>query len=275
MNKWFRGPVAAGAIAGLLLGAAGAALPMSSSQAAIAGSCVEADPSYISGAASESKASVFGTRAWIEYENPDLCQDDTTSPSLSVAWSMVTAISAHYPASVIDAHGWAQTGYGQFGSRATIRGLVSGVHVFSQYTYKCKSYLSCTGERVSTEFGGGVSVSHRYEDYQRSDGKLVMSIDGTTLDTSNYDPFGDWDREWAGQVAGETFHKQSDIPGTSSDPVNMWGIQKYAANGSTSYYASLTAAEQPGSINRYHNTVNSPASGGQGLAIYTSPLNGY
>lgn len=225
---------------------------------------------YLAGATSAFNSTVFGARARIEYNNPDLCGNDSTGPSFSVAWSMVTAGSATSSSPSRD--GWAQAGFGQFGSGAGFGD--SGLHVFSQYTLKCKNTGTCgsTNPYITT-FGGTVSTTHYYENYVRaSDGRIRMGVDGTVLDVTNYDPSGDWDPDYAGQFAGETGHAASDVPGTSSDPTSFDYVQKYNSNGSISFFSNISRVTSTAA--RHKSAEFSPGSGGQGLNIWTSPLTG-
>lgn len=183
---------------------------------------------------------------------------------------MVTASSASTSNPAAD--GWAQTGYGQFGSAAPFP--KSGFHVFSQYTKKCKNTLSCTGSPVTTWMGGTVTVSHFYENYVRSsDGRINMAIDGTVVATTNYNPSGDWSPNYAGQFAGEVIHPQSDVPGTSSDVTTFDYLQKYASNGSIAFFQSINPAPVP--YSRFNRSVSNSSVGGKKLNAWTSPLNSF
>jgi len=94
-----------------MAGALGA-VSVGSAEAAVPGGCTSRG-NYHAGATSAYNSSVYGARARIEYNNPDLCGSDTNGGSASVVWSMVTAHSATYPSNS-SRNGWAQSGYGQF-----------------------------------------------------------------------------------------------------------------------------------------------------------------
>jgi len=241
-----------------------------SADAAVPGSCTNRS-NYHAGGYTAATTAVFGSRARIEFNNPDLCEADATSHSASVVWSMITAGSA--TSSSPSADGWAQAGYGQFGSQSGFG--TSGFHVFSQYTLKCKSTLTCgSGSSVKTEFGGTVTVSHFYENYVRaSDGRIHMGVDGTQLDVTNYNPSGDWAPEYEGQFAGEVLHPQSDIAGTSSDVTTLDYLQKYSSSGSIAFFQVVHPAPVP--YTRFHRSVTDASVGGQRLDIWTSPLGSF
>lgn len=252
-----------------MAGALGA-VSVGSAEAAVPGGCTSRG-NYHAGATSAYNSSVYGARARIEYNNPDLCGSDTNGGSASVVWSMVTAHSATYPSNS-SRNGWAQSGYGQFAQAPGFS--ASGFHVFTQYTLKCKNTGTCPGSVVRTKFGGTVTVTHYYENYVRaSDGRIHMGVDGTQLDATNYNPAGDWDSDYAGQFAGEVIHPQSDVPGTSSDVTTFDHIQKYSPGGAINFFANIDVVTS--SYSRHRRAETSPSSGGEGLSVWTSPVSSF
>lgn len=246
------------------------ALTMPGEAAAAPNSC-GAFATHFAGAKSSFATSTFGSRARIEYNNPDLCGSDTTDSGASVAWSMVYAHSAtQAPDPFYD--GYAQVGYGQFAAGAGTS--QTGILVFAQWTTKCKSSGTCGfGDQYKTEFrpGGAPEGSLMYENYlSASDSLIHMRAGGTQVAVTGYNPTGDWAAAWQGQFAGEVKHLSDDIVGTAGDPTDFDYLQKYDSAGNINFYQSLTYTVT--STARYHLSTFSPGVGGLGIRTWTDPL---
>ncbi|MFT4296596.1 MAG: hypothetical protein QM582_14405 [Micropruina sp.] len=215
----------------------------------------------------------YGALARIEYNNPDLCGADDTSASVSMAWVMIDAESAIHPGDG-NAYNWAQVGYYQAGS-SSAWSSGAGIGTFAQWTKKCKASLTC-GSAVPwvTVFDGkNPTGSWEYKVYRsNSNGHIYMKADTKNIDVSTFDPFGDWSSGWRVEYAAETFHKQSDVPGTTSDPTSVDNIKKADINSTWSFTSksSLNIGITPGT--RYHASTFSPSGGGFGFRVWTSPL---
>lgn len=138
------GIVLAGAIvAAPVLGAAGARSSDLAPQLTALQQCPAYGASHFSGYTTPPATNIRGSRADIEYMNPDLCGSDSDGQRDSLAWAMIQADSATYPNN-LDAGGWAQAGYGQFAYKARSTDASNiGIATFTQWTRKCKATLSC------------------------------------------------------------------------------------------------------------------------------------
>ena len=224
---------------------------------------------FFAGGGAAASSAVRGSSARIEYNNPDLCGNDTTGGSFSVAWAMVTAPSLTFPTNSA-AQGWAQTGYGQFAHDSG--SLNEGIHPFAQYSLACRSTLSCLGDTVDTYLApGGVTSLQTYSNvWESANGHVHMRVGSTQLLETYYNPVGLWKPEWRGEFAGEVGHAQSDVPGVSSDITTFDYLKKFDAAGASSFYSSVSMYTPTSS--RHHVSSYAPAGGGPGLKIWTAPL---
>lgn len=216
------------------------------------------------GAQSASNTSVYGARARIEYNNPDLCGSDADGSGGSSAWAMVTDIDWKSASR----YGYAQAGYFQNGAASGYR---PGIFVFAQWTRKCRSAGSCgTGAQFTTEYFGSVSTTHTYAAYQvASTGRIRMTVDGALIGETNYNVSGDWDPRWEGQFYGEAHDLGSDVPGTAADKTQLDYLQKYNSDGTISFFQYVTGRTTSGT--RYHRDVYDSPVGGQGVYVWTDP----
>lgn len=122
MDKPRRGMRLAAISAALLVGL------ISPAKAAVV-PCSGTTKSRFDGSATSYQVSIFGARSNISTNQPSICGPS----SVSVIWSMVAAASATQS----NSSGWAQAGYGQFGSSAGF--AQSGYLVFAQYTKWCNN----------------------------------------------------------------------------------------------------------------------------------------
>jgi len=203
----------------------------------------------------------YGVRSDIETNYAELCSSAGGSPSLSTAWAMLTPDQAFH---------WAQAGYIKVGIENTGFPGPTGLHYVAQYTQECQP--SCSGAGVTTVVTGDPGTStHRYASYLRaSDDRIHMTVDGTNLLTMNYDVTGEWVNEWAGQFGGETYHSQSDIPGTNADRTRFKYMQRFESNGDINFLQTLYYVGSP--PGRYHRDVGNASVGGKYLDMWTSPL---
>lgn len=212
--------------------------------------------------------STAGARARIEYNNPDLCGSDADGPGLSTAWTMITAGSA-----VGGAHGWAQSGYIQLGSAAQPFNT-NGIHYFYQFTKACRVRGNCAAgdTGLTTKFFGTPQAGTAfYSDFLRiSDHRIHMYAAGVDLGIVGYDTDGDWDHAWSAQNGVETFHKDDDVPGTSTDVTSFDYLQRYLADESTTFLSNTTTVNP--TYSRHKMAATTPAGGGIGFNAWTDPL---
>lgn len=234
-----------------------------------AGSCDELTSNLL-GKFSASSTSVYGTRARIEYRNPNLCGNDSTSVGVSAAWQAVTADSV--PSGDGYARNYAQVGYIQLGSGAP--GSTSGVHIFSQWTRKCFAHSNCgtnpsTNDLAATEYWPAPTGTHFYGQYLRaSDDRIHLYAHGDQIDVVGYDVTGDWAASWRSEYFGETHHDADDLPGTADNKTNFDYLQYYNGSGGINFWQSLNNGNS-GVPARYNREAYSPSVGGLGMRIWT------
>jgi hypothetical protein len=228
-------------------------------EAHAAGSTCSFRSNYFTGAVSPHLVAIYGAQAKIEYMNPDLCGDDSTGPSTSTAWAMVTA-----------GGGYAQAGYGQFAAASGY--TPAGIGTFAQYTLKCAFTGTCTGSTFKTKIDPATPTGTLTYDAYRSNSAAVlrMRVSGTVLLDSGYDPFGVWPSQWQAQYEGEVTHPESDVPGIFSNHVNFTGIKTLNSSGTFDIYTGTLITNT--SSARLHSGLWNPGDGGQGVYIYTDPL---
>lgn len=221
---------------------------------------------YFDGRQSAHSSTVRGVRARIEYNNPELCGLDDANDGFSIAWSMVVAHSIDPNVTNLS---YAQSGYGDFGGSTP--GYEAGIHVFSQYTYLCHAYNACGSQpSFHTEFDAAPTGQQFYSSYKKSNGLIYMYAGSIYLDSTNYNPSGDWADQWGGQFYGETLDLQTDMPGIASNHAKFDYIQKYDSSQNPTFFAHLGSAHS--ATSRYKYSTTAPASGGLGLQIWTDPL---
>lgn len=215
--------------------------------------------SILTGAFTDASNQIFGSRANIEYNNPQIC---TGNPSngISVVWAMVTAASDTYPANPNDDM-WAQTGYGRFGGDSGFD-TDPGVFVFTQTTKACKADDSCSGLDATTYFfyySLDTSDPWYYGNrYNNSTGRMDLYADGDYLTQTAYDPIGVWDSAWEGQFFGETKQWASDLPGYASDPTGITAVTVQDSNGDLNPVSALhgvTPTDDPDGTLPYHRQL--------------------
>lgn len=183
---------------------------------------------------------------------------------------MVTAESAsmgYTPDSDYD--GWAQSGYGQFAADSPFEAV--GFHSFAQYTLKCRNAGTCGNQDTRTGFLGSVGASHNYKVYlSAADNHIHMLIDNYQILETNYNPYLDWDSEWAGQYSGEVIHLGSDIPGIASDATTFHTLQKYGPTGALNFFQQIypKSSGHP----HFHTHIYNSTTGGKAMNIWTDPL---
>lgn len=251
----------AGAAALISVALAGPIAAGQNSPAVAAGSSCGTLSNYLAVTESAYTTSNFGIRADIETNDPALCSSSGGSPSLSTAWAMLTPNQAYH---------WAQAGYIRVGTDNTGYPGAVGFHYVAQYTKACQP--NCSGNGYTTVVTGSPgTATHTYASYLRaSDDRIHMTVDGTNLLTVGYDVTGVWVNSWAGQFGGETYHAQSDIPGTTGDRTRFNYIQKYGSGGAINFISTLNMVGSPPS--RYHRDTGAAGVGGLFLDVWTNPL---
>jgi hypothetical protein len=213
------------------------------------------------GGASSFQVSLWGAKASVQLFDPDLCGNT----SVSVAWSMVTAASLD----TSDASGWAQAGYGRFGTNAGFS--QSGLQVFAQWNRWCKNDGSSCAS-LTTRFNPAPSGTEVYKAvYRSADNHIHMYVNDDQIAETDYDPTNShWDGAWSAQYAGETLHLQTDVPGTSGNRVLFSNLQK--STSSTPDWHDLNNFSFVNAPDRYHRQFVD-SSQNTDFNIWTNPLN--
>lgn len=140
------------------------------------------------------KSTAYGVRADINTRIPALCG---AAHSASTIWDMVA--------------GGAQCEYAQVGYYRKY--AYSNVVYFAQYQRDCSAPVYHAETTVA-------SGTHNYRTwYSRSEGRMYMQVDTTTILTTNFDPALYWHSGWEAQWEGEVHDGGDDIAGTPSSPV--------------------------------------------------------
>lgn len=209
---------------GAAIGAAAAVLYVTGpsavleTQAAVEG-CPHSRDSFFSGAHTEPALAIFGSKARIEHRYPDICGPT----SLSTAWAMVVGGR--------QTDGYAQVGYGKFGDSLKYDPTISGYgfRVFTQWS------TTSPHETGTPPTWLGPSPSGAASDYavrwQDGDNHLHLYIDGNEVGETSWDPLDFWADEWESQFVGETWHRGSDVVGTTSDTTRFSNLQRWHISG--------------------------------------------
>lgn len=206
------------------------------------------------------QTSVFGVESNIQRKSVQLCSSAGGSPDTVSTWAMLI------PRTPGDQY--AQAGWIKIGTQSSYS--ISGYHVFSEFSRKC--YPSCAnGQNVVFNYGPDPVTTQNYQVYLRaSDDRIVMRYGSTTLDVLNRDVTGEWSPEWSGQWASEPHYYGSDVPGTSSNKLRIYGIHKFDSSGNASF---ITNFSTPYTSNaRHHIMIDDANVGGKRIRIWTDPL---
>lgn len=238
-----------------------------SSPASAEGPCGTTLASRFDGMNSQRLTSTYGARARIEYRNPTLCTG--AGSGVTTAWSMVTSYSATQ-GSGLDYWGWAQSGWGKWGSAWAI----SGSHNFAQWTRQCKSAGTACGTDgpAKTVITGTPAQQGFYSVYrQASNGLITMVANGETLATMGYDTQGVWQPAWQTQYQGETKNAGDNMPGNSTDKAAFDYLQQYNSSGSLNFFTDAQLNAPQSDLAKYKYGQFSPSVGGVGLRVWTDP----
>ncbi|QIX27959.1 hypothetical protein ncot_16205 [Nocardioides sp. JQ2195] len=239
--------------------------PISGPASAAAGDNCTNQGNYFAGVGSPQSSTIFGSRAMIERDAPQLCSSQGGSPSDSSAWAMVTADIMNDTSGALH---YAQIGWARVGDDAGEP--VSGLHLFAQYTRKCAP--ACDGSSFVNVYGPDPgSTARMYSNVLRSsDNHIHMLYDGIQLLETGYNPQGDWNADWQAQFAAETFHPQTDVAGTTGDKNEFWNLQRMDSGGGFNFVQNFPL--QVESTSRYHLDLYDAQVGGKGMKTWTAPL---
>jgi hypothetical protein len=199
----------------------------------------------------------YGVKADIEAEDPVLCG----STSFSSAWSF-EGPSQNGPGTSWDY--WAQVGYAHNGANSSFSGGAR-YQVFTQWVRADNTPV----QLVTNWWGTPAGVANYETSYNFSQLRINMWAAGTQLTHTGYDPANYWAFPWEPNVMGETYHCNTDVPGTASNKVKFSAVQKKSSDGTWSQINDL-ALPNPDCGSRYHVAwVTEPGS----FNIWTDPLN--
>lgn len=204
--------------------------------------------SYFAGATSGEDQKIYGSRARIDFKDPDLCDNNyAESNGVSAAWTMVAADSR--VTSDQRRAQYAQVGYYDAGS---LSGYASGKRLFTQYTTTCSSTVNgCTASQdpFTTAVHGTPSGTHTYVTLHNNvvGAPITMYYDGDPLASTDYTPTATWAPAWDAQFLGETQDRGDDVPGTSGNRTRFEDLVYYNSSGTQVYL-------QPGDVGEYDTT---------------------
>lgn len=244
-------------------------LPLTATPGHSGGSTCQVAGNFLKGYISNAGSSYRGAKAEIDGQDPDLCGADSTSASTSTAWAMIQTSAANN----VNISMYAQVGYGDFGNNGPAFGT------FYQYTYKCKATSSCSGSNTGEGFNANdPGPSYSYRVYRGGTNNYIKMEAGQAgvQGASQYDPIGDWNSSWKTTFAGETWHTDSDVPGTVGNRVLFDGLRYW--NSSSTSWEPILKANLGGtggiSVSRYHRSEVTATSGTQHyhFTLWTDPL---
>jgi hypothetical protein len=226
--------------------------------------CAGQATSHFAGGSTSYQLNIWGSKANISDFDPALCG----SSSVSVAWSMVAAVSNDAQ----NAHGWAQIGYGEFGGNSGFSH--SGYHTFSQFTKWCYDDGSaCASGYPVTKFDPAPTSTVLYKNqYRSADSHIHMYYGSTQLDETEFDPTNNhWDGNWSAQFFDETYHQETDVVGKDANRVQYTSLMKQTDN-SGGNWAGIQNITRRVDYSRYHAQFTNPTQN-QNFETWTKPLN--
>jgi hypothetical protein len=169
--------------------------------------------SRFDGATNQPAAGTFGAKSTIELDPASLCGSDGIGSS---TWTMIAVNWNTGGGSGNDTQGYAQSGYGNFGSGDGDG--VTGSWEFAQALAECGPVVCYYPD---TYYGTHPTGTEIYSaSYRSSDGGLHMLAGGTSLGVTTWNPLGYWPPKWQVQMLAETKYLGSDVSGVPSDPVS-------------------------------------------------------
>jgi hypothetical protein len=211
-------------------------------------------------------ATLYGIRSIIQQDEAYLC----SNMSGSSAWVMLLANPESDPNNGLQAY--AQIGYRKQGS-----GLIeSGYHVFVQWTKSCLP--NCTGSSVNHDIDPAPTGPENYQVYyEASSGHILMKHGTTQMAETAYNVPTYWDKYYYTQIAGETKHLSSHMPGSSSNKVRFYQMQRYNGDGSITNFQPSGLDKIPGTSSwacetgcLYGYERYDPNNGDTGLKIWSN-----
>lgn len=162
-----------------------------------AGTC-GAPSNYHVGRGHDTAHAVIGVLADIDYNFNQLCSGVGGYQNTYSAWVMVFELNS--------SGGYAQSGYIRASGGSTLN--------FSEYNV-C---VACNPMGYTRDFGGstGSGTYGYWVVYNSGTGHLDMNINGTNIDSTNFNPFAEWS-DTVLAWSEETLYLESDVPGTTAD----------------------------------------------------------
>lgn len=139
-----------------------------------------------------------------------------------------------------------------------------GFHNFSRWR-------RCSTCGLHTKYYAGPSAGDNVDEYRvvysKSANVIRMVLNGDIKDRTDLDPLLAWFTPFVSQLFGETWHAESDVPGTASDRVRFGQVQKMRWDGTWVDDDDLWLPEPD--VWRYHaEWVNRPTR----FEIWTHPI---
>jgi hypothetical protein len=176
--------------------------------------------------ASNDPNSYEGTSATIVVRRGAVCDTDTSSGNISIAWTMIASNGG--------TGGWAQSGY--------YRWYGSSIYHFAQFR-------QTTSSKLYTKIGTtALTAGSAYRYWQQTlynstagQWQIRDNVNSTILLQTNFNTFTAWTTPLSVQFEGETKYAASDVPGSSSAPASFTGmqVQRYSDDQWTSTLPAL------------------------------------
>lgn len=143
---------------------------------------------------------------------------------------------------------------------------------FSQWTTKCDALGTCAtkSDETQTDFDNtNPTGSWTYKVSFEQDAHLHMRVNGNQLSETDYNPTNYWEGEWDNEFFGETWHKESDVVGTSGDKVSFTDLLTQHADHSWTSVCNCNLTFPGGGTSRYHQEFYGVS---HAFRIWTNPL---
>lgn len=205
---------------------------------------------YFDGGYTTWQIGLFAARATIDRDNPYICDNSSSSS----AWALLAPSNTKHHA---------QAGLGGF------PGTDSAIRTFYEWTRACRGEPDCPTGGIVRDYSPAPDGPVRYSVHWRpGDGKVHMYAGGTHLAETAYATSNVWESAWSAQFAGETWHHETDVPGTKGNKVRFQDVQRYEANGDINYVQNVTWIR---SRTKFHHE-RIPDSPGVDFRIWTDPI---
>jgi hypothetical protein len=198
-----------------------------------------------------------GASSFITVQRASVCDFKNGSPATGLGnftaeWSMLASNAD------LSNQAYGQSGY--------IRWYGSSNVDFSEYNNDNGIFMT---KYLGTALANGDQRAYRTR-YNSACRCLVLSVNGSTIDTSTFDPYSYFATPFSPEFSAETAYTASDIPGTTSTHAKFSGMGYQDASTGNLYSIPCILSGTPSSWGspRYHYAANSCTA----FDTYTDPL---